>query len=313
MPEFLKYEGQTCAVPAFRALIYIDGSLSDKAISDGAVGMMDAFLDRFGPDVPYVAIGDQKIKPTPKEVSPKTIEWARKWLLTPGMDFGSSLRFNAWLDQPHEIASVPHFRVDEHRGFAIAEVSVPDDAEGLVPFADRLTDLIAALPVRTAVMGMGFYMPSTHDSLVWTLPRTTSRYRTAIEFLLPSPIGGIRKERSFFPYAKHPDVKPGIADVGWRTIVGKPFLDLLPELGKVADAPGVRLKRRGDIVILTAGERPIWGDVNKGEDIAAYKAVAAALQPVRFPAEVAYGSLFGNQSSDPEGRERIDAYLNRFD
>jgi hypothetical protein len=313
MPDFLKYEGQTCAVPAFRSLFYFDGSLSDKLIAEGARSLMDVFLEGFGSGAQYVAIGDQKTKPKPKVVTPESIAWACRWLATPGMEFGSSLRFNAWLDHPDEIATVPHFRVDEHRDLVIIEVSVRDDANDLVAFADRLTDVVVSLPLRTAVMGMGFYMPSTHDSLAWTLPRTTTRYRAAIEFLLPAPIGGIRKERSFFPYAKHPGVEPGIADVGWRTFVGTPFLDRLPNLVEVAETPGVKIEQRGGIAILTAGEMPIWGDANEGEDVAAYKAVARVLKPVRFPIEVAYGSLFGNQFSDPEGRERIKAYINRFD
>lgn len=72
-------------------------------------------------------------------------------------------------------------------------------------------------------------------------------------------------------------------------------------------------ERTGDIAVITAGPSPVFGDVDKEEDIAPYRTVAKALKPVCYSVEVAVRKLFGNQAYTPEDRDRVEAYLARFE
>jgi hypothetical protein len=207
---------------------------------------------------------------------------------------------------------VPAFRVDEYRVLFL-DMSVPDDPARARPFAEAATQVIREMPVIASVMGMGFYLPVALESLKTYLPCAFTRYRTAIEFTVDSATMGVRKTEEGFRWDQHEGVEPGVPDIGWRTILGPDFTARLPALGAVADVPGVHYDRTGDVAVITAGEAPIWGDVSGGEDIGPYRAVARALAPVRYPVEVAVGSLFGGQAFDREGRGRVEAYVSRFD
>jgi len=312
MPNMIVVDDTAIAQPAFRTLAYVDGSLNDPVNAAGVAALFDLFTHTFGDQIAWVAVGDHKNNMRPKKASQDNLTWLRDWLGTPDKTNPSSGRINGAVDEALEEVTVPHFRVDEYY-FLMIEMSVPDDAEDLVAFADAATEILKTLPVISAVMGMGFYLPVANESLIWNFPRTTPRYKTAIEFMLPAPSGGIRKTPSGFPWHKHPELKPGIADVGWRTFVGAEYFERLPDLAAVQDTPEVALNQLDSMATITAGAAPIWGDVNTGEDISAYRAVAKALAPVRYPLKVALGSLFGSQGADPDGVDRIEAYLNRYD
>ena len=322
MPDYILRGDVKIAQPSFRILLYFDGSLNDPVNAKGVVPLFDLFIKTYGEEAAWVAIANHNSRRlTPKKLSKKQIERARTWLSTPDKIWPSTCRVVGPLDDETCNVVVPAFRVDEYR-VNFLDISVPDDITRAVPFADSATEIIREIPVIACIMGFGFYLPQALESLEDWMPRGFERYRTAIEFMVSGATMGIRKTGQGYRWDKSPelepdapaDLQPGIPDIGWRTIVGAEFLDRLPDLkSALATTPEVSVHSTPGMAVLTAGEQPIWGDVVAGEDISAYQAVAKTLAPVRYPLDVAYGSLFGNQYYDPQGRARIRAYLSRFD
>lgn len=309
MPDLIPYEDEGTAEPAFRVLAYISGSMNDPANSAALIRLFDLFMQRYAGDLMALLMRDVGIQPRPRSVTPETVAAIRQWLGTTTKVFGASLRANAPPTDDLNAPRIPHLRFDEDDQKVLVELSVPYENPDLVAFADAATDILTTVPLICAVMGMGFHMPAGVDSRSFILPCTTARYRAAIEILLTNPRDGITLEGSAFRWARHPTVKPGVADIGWRTIVGAPFMERLPGLS--VDAPATLAMSNG-MAVLTAGPAPIWGDVNAAEDIDAYRAVARALTSVRFPREVALKGFFGGAEGNPEHVERLDAYLARF-
>jgi hypothetical protein len=312
MPDYILCDNEKIAQPAFRTLLYCDGSLNDPENARGVTALFDALLQHFGKDLAWVAIGDAKHKLRPKEKSDKVLADARKWINTPDKSFPATLRMLGEVSDETDNITVPAFRVDEYR-MMMLDISVPDDPARIGPFAEAVTAIIKEMPVISAVMGMGFYLPVALGSLNRWMPRAYPRYRAAIEFSVEGATMGQRKTEEGFRWDKNPDVQPGICDISWRTFVGAEFFPRLPNLDAVAGAAGVTLDRDNTMAVLTAGPAPIWGDVNSGEDIGPYKAVAAALAPVRYPLLPALGTLFGNQDDDPDGINHVKSYLARYD
>jgi hypothetical protein len=308
-PDLIRYEGEGTAEPAFRILCYIPGSMNDAGTAAALLRVFDLFMARYGHMLFALALRDQGIQPVPQPVTNDTVAAIRGWLGTTTKVFGASLRANAPPTDDLNAPRIPHLRFDEGNEKVLVELSIPHDDPEVVGFADAATVIVTSIPLICAVMGMGFHMPSGFDSRAFILPRTTPRYRTAIEILLTNPRDGIAVEGSAFPFKRHPTLKPGIADIGWRTIVGGAFMERLP--GLAVGSPAT-LDMANGMAILTAGTTPVWGDVNAGEDISAYQAVARALAPVQFPREVALKGFFGGPEGNPEHVDRLDAYLARL-
>lgn len=312
MPEYIVRENDKIAQPAFRVLLYCDGSLNDPANAAGVTRLFDLFLEHYGAEASWIAIADEIRQMRPKPLDREGISDARRWLNTKNKSFPATCRVVGPISDDTENVTVPAFRVDEYR-LMFLDMSVPADPERAVPFANAATQIIREMPVVASIMGMGFYLPVALESLKHYLPRGFRRYRAAIEFTVDSATMGIRKTEEGFRWDQNKGVEPGIPDIGWRTIVGPEFTSRLPDLNAVAAKKGVSYDRVGEIAVLTAGSAPIWGDVNQGEDVGPYVAVAKALEPVRYPVEVAIGTLFGDQEFSPEGRDRVASYLSRFD
>lgn len=309
-PRILTYEGEPSAAPAFRTMAWIEGSLSDQALVEKMIGFYDLFVDRFaGPDL-YLMQGGRGKGGKTVQATPKALENARDWLMTPPHNFPTTLRL-ATYDEPSDLTTVPFFRIEEGSGMVLLEFDQRPDSPDLT-LAARLAGMLMDLPLICAVQGYGFHLGGGNDSLIWTLPQTTSRYRCAIEIQLDGPAPGIRKEGSFFPYERHPKVQPGIADIGWRTFIGAAFLDRIPDIDSLQGADEITVERRNGNVVITAGMAPIWGDLNRNEDISAYREIARVLAPAEYPLEIAKGSLFGDATGDPDRVDRLTAYLDRF-
>jgi len=322
MPDYILRGDDRIAQPSFRILLYYDGSLNDPVNAKGVVSLFDLFIETYGEEAAWIAIANHDSRRlTPKKLTEKQIEKARAWLSARDKRWPSTCRVVGPLDDETGNIVVPAFRADEYR-VNFLDMSVPPDLDRSVLFADAATEIIREMPVISCVMGFGFYLPQALESLAHWMPRGFERYRTAIEFMVDGATMGIRKTSEGYKWDESPklepdgpaDLQPGIPDIGWRTIVGAEFLDRLPGLrSALAATPDVSVRSTHEMAVITAGEKPIWGDVGAGEDISDYRAVAKALAPVRYPLDVAYGSLFGNQYYDSEGRERIRAYLSRFD
>jgi len=322
MPDHIIRGNDRIAQPSFRILFYYDGSLNDPANAKAVVPLFDLFIETYGEEAAWIAIANYNSRRlTPQKLTIMQIEKARAWLSARDKLWPSTCRVVGPLNDETGNIVVPAFRADEYR-VNFLDMSVPHDLDRSVFFANGATEIIREMPVIACVMGFGFYLPQALESLADWTPRGFERYRTAIEFMVDGATMGLRKTSEGYRWDKSPelepdapaDLQPGIPDIGWRTIIGAEFVDRLPDMkSALANVPDVSVHSTPEMVVITAGEQPIWGDVGAGEDISAYRAVARALAPVRHPLDVAYGSLFGNQYYDPEGRARIRTYLSRFD
>jgi hypothetical protein len=316
VPDFILYgdddDAEPTAEPAFRTLVYLAGSMNDDGVREGLTALFDAFISAYQARLWRLVIRDVGVRKTPRAVNKASISLAQDWLATTTKVFGSSLRLNAAPDDVYPAPRVPHLRFEERRKMVMIEIAGPPDAQDARHFADKITPSIVGMPLFCGVMGFGFHMPAAFDSRGFILPARTARYRCAIEWLLDNPSIGVTLEGSPFRFEAYPHVNPGIADIGWRTIIGHSFLDRLPELDLVGKVQGVSLDRRPDVAILTIGPHPIWGDVSAGEDISAYSAVARALAPVTMAREIMLKGYFNGPEGNSEAEERLDAYRARF-
>jgi hypothetical protein len=315
VPDFIRYgdDDEPTAEPAFRTLLYLQGSLNDARIGEGLAALFDVFLDTYRERLWGLAVRDVGIKRTRRSINAVSIALAHTWLASTTKVEASSLRLNAAPDEIFNAPRIPHLRFEEGSGMAFVELAGPPDADHAQRFAERATPIIASLPLFCGVMGFGFHMPAGLDSRGFILPARTARYRTAIEILLRNPAIGLTREGSPFRFARHPHVSPGIADIGWRTFVGQSFLGRLPDLDHASREPGVVVDGFPDLAILTAGPQPIWGDVEAAEDISAYRSVARALAPVQMAREIMLKGYFNGPEGIPEAEARLDAYRARFE
>ncbi len=180
---------------------------------------------------------------------------------------------------------------------------MPPESQTNVAFADAIVEEIKDLPIICGVMGFGFFLPPYKNSLAFMLGQASQCYRAAIEITPKMVDQGIQREGSYYHWK--PAEEPGIADIGWRTLVGKDFLPRLPALPEETfKAAGVTVDEFANFTSFTAGSAPIWGDINAGETIKAYREVAAYLKPIRYPKSGAHISFFQGEHPD-----RVEAYL----
>lgn len=310
MPDPLFYDDEITALPAFRTLAYLDGAPDDPRIA-GAVGaMFDAFAARFGDDLGLISARLVGRSGKPTAVTPKALTDLRTWIGAPDrLDSGAGVRLGS-INTDELPPAMPWFRLEQrYNDQTMVEISVSPDAPELLVFADELASALKSAPMICAAQGFGFFLPSAYDSLNWLLPRLAARYKTALLHTLDMPSCGLRRARSAMPYVG--DMQPGIADIGWRTFVGSEFLDRLPNS---FDLPAdIEVETSDKLLILTAGKTPIWGDVNLNENISSYRAVAAALAPVRYPYPIALNQNFGGDTASPDQADLIEAHYHRLD
>jgi hypothetical protein len=313
IPDFIYYDDEPTAEPAFRSLIYVAGSMNDDGTRQALTTVFDAFVDTYKDQLWGLIIRDAGVKRTRLSINKTNITAAQKWLATTTKVTAASIRLNAAANERFNAPRIPHLRFEEGDGIVFIEMASPPDAISAVPFANRLMPIIACMPVLCGVMGFGFHMPAGLDSRGFILPAKTLRYRTAIEILLRDPSIGLIRDRSPFRFHLHTNIDTGIADIGWRTLVGSSFLNRLPSLNEVAKIAGIVLENHTNFAIITAGPLPIWGDVETNENIALYCAVAQALKPVAMAREIMLKGYFNGPEGNPEAEQRMDAYRARFE
>jgi len=220
-------------------------------------------------------------------------------------------------DDETEEVGLPQLRMERvtrvKQGNRIAlELSVPP--LGAEPIIAAATTILQDTSLSWGAIGFGFYLPASLESLLPYLPQTMKRYRTALELQLESGLPGLRRpsEDEGRYWAAKPDLLGGIPDIGWRTFVGTEYMPRIPKLATASFPDDVTLAVHNHVTVITAGAQPIWGDLNKGEQIASYTAIAHALASISYPKDIAYGSYFGNMRQDLPGRQRLDAYFDRL-
>lgn len=313
VPDYLRRDGDAIATPAFRVIAYWD---VDKADIATAQNIIDLFITHYGAGLEWMRYADAKKDSRGKAVNNDTLATGLSWLAAqshPEFMF----RLNGPVDDETDEVGIPQLRLEQvdrvFQGNRMAlEISVP--LAGFEEFIEPLTGMLKTTPLTYGVMGFGFYMPAANESLINYLPQSMARYRTALELQFDSGLPGLKRPEE--GAGRHWDSKPkllgGIPDIGWRTFVGNEYLPRLPDIANAPFPDDVIVQSGKHMMVLTAGSAPIWGDVNRSENIAAYSAIAQALIPIAPPREIAYGNFFGDLTGDFEACERLDAYFSRL-
>jgi hypothetical protein len=102
---------------------------------------------------------------------------------------------------------------------------------------------------------------------------------------------------------------PGCAPPNWLTLLHPSYVE---QLGGAEGFPrleqlglGIELHHWPEGLLIQAGPRPLLGDVNAGESVEAYRAVARVLRPLRAPGPHTW--------IDKRPREEADEWYARFD
>ena len=312
-PEPLRREsGRVYAVPSFRIMALVDREMASSDMRDAAAALLDLFLSSIDhTDMWSAHAGARTSQLKPVKIAPKRLEKLHAWLRDTDWKWPSTLRLNRW-DEALELFAPPHLRLEQRGRVATFQIELPQDAEGLIGFADRVQAILADLPVLWGVMGFGMYQPLGVDSLIWMLPRVTPRYRCAIEVQPDRAESCLRRIAHLEELRQKITPVFTLPDIGWRTFIGDEFLPRLPDLPALASQPGIALSRGDSFTVVQAGAAPIWGDVNMAEDITPYRAVAHALKPCKPEWIRVRNGLFGGYEND-NGLERIEQWYHRFD
>ncbi|WP_323718035.1 hypothetical protein [Paracoccus aminovorans] len=305
-PAPLQYNETTFALPAFRVMGFFDLPVADSRMRAAARRVLDLFLAAAGDRLAwFIKAGGGSRRPAPQPVDDRTIAQAREWLAQAPFEWPSTLRFNGWLDAPDSIVAPPHLRIEQRAHLALIQVELPPDTPDPAGFADAFCAAVAGLPLVWGVMGMGLYLPTAKDSLVWMLPRVTPRFRAAIEVQPDQAERALRRASG-----GGEDDTPRIPDTGWRCLLG-PDLAAALDLSALAGTAGVEIRDHGGFTAITAGPAPIWGDVNRAEDISVYRAAAQALRPARVEWNYVRNALFGSGGGD-EKIDRLEDWFTRY-
>jgi len=308
-PAFLTYDVDPVAEPCFRSLYWYAGDLDVPALREMATQLANWFWRSQHGQVGLVSLLTEDLAARPGPPSDAMLADVGRWLNSPGKDTASTLQMQGPEVDGHDGERIPWLNIEIEDDKVMVEVCLPHDRVDLVAAADQIAEVCLAEGLICGVQAMGYFLPPENDTLVAILPCTMQRYRCAVEIRLRDPVDGIALTGSTFFWERHPDLQPGIADIGWRTVVGAPFM---PRLGKLPDMPGVTVQTAPAGVTLTAGPAPIWGDVNRGEDIAPYRAVAAVLAPLAMPREITDTRYFQGNPDNADFMERLDLYLERL-
>lgn len=310
MPDFILYDGDQIAVPAFRIFAVVDGDMHGERDRQILTSIYAKFEALFGASANVTSYNFPGYTGKIRWANPKILEDGRSFFQRETAQYGQGIRRYGYALANFKEPALPFFGIEQSNYFNFLEIALPEDASSTLDFANFVTERLLNVPVICGVMGMGFFLPPYKSSLKFMLGGAIARYKAAIETSPHMIDEGIRREGS--AYRWKPGEQPGIADIGWRTFIGSEFWDRLAEPAELLKTPRVTIEKSDSVLCITAGEQPIWGDVNKGEDISAYKAVARYLAPVRIPEGCMKAFGFGGGLT-PDHADKVEAYLTRFD
>jgi hypothetical protein len=114
-----------------------------------------------------------------------------------------------------------------------------------------------------------------------------------------------------FPYlnARLLSRKPAIRGINWLTVLADPWVEKLGGQAALEAklGPEIPIHRFATGIVIQAGPRPQFGDVNRAERMPYYQRVSLALKSIRTPHIGALLSSYGLNDAETE------AYLARFD
>lgn len=311
MVDILRYDGDPFAVPAFRIIAIIAGDIHAPANVAAIKKAYALFEESFGEAANVTSYNFFGHNGKIRWMNPKLLEEGRGFFDRTPIEYGDGLRRYGYAIEEFEEPALPYFGVEQRSDFSFLEIDIRSDDDRIVAFANSITEQLLKADVICGVMGMGFFLPPYKSSLEFELGQVSRRYRTSIDISPSMVMDGIRKEGS--SYRWQTGEEPGIADIGWRTLIGREFWSRIAEaLSELKAEKDITVVQSDTVLAITAGQRPIWGDINRKEDIAAYRAVAKHLSAIRYPPGAAKAFMFGGGTHDPKVADKIEAYLDRF-
>ncbi|WP_150130080.1 DUF3396 domain-containing protein [Sinorhizobium sp. RAC02] len=311
MIEFLTYEGAPIAVPAFRIIAVLEGDIHDEANRPGltrAYGMFEAAFDEAADTASYNFPGH---KGKLRKITASLKKDGRAFFAREETSYGEGLRRYSRAFADFEEPALPFFGVEQRSYECFLELDLPADDARILSLAEDIAGELGRTRTIWAVMGMGFFLPPYKSSLAFMLGRSIGRYRTGIDISPSMVTDGLRREGSAHRWKE--DEQPGIPDLGWKTFIGREFWPRIPDVAVALKAePDITVEELDNALVITAGDRPIWGDVDQGEDISAYYTVAKHLSPIAYPVEAGKAFMFGGDTYDAGHVARVEAYLTRY-
>ena len=311
MVDYLIYEGEPIAVPALRVIAILSGNVHD---TDNRLVLAKAyalFESSFGEAANVTSYNFPGHKGKIRWMKPSLDQDGKAFFTRETIAYGEGLRRYGYALEDFEEPALPYFAVEQRDDLVFFEVDLPVDQPQSRAFADAITPELTKAQMIWGVIGLGMFLPPYKSSLEFELGRSVPRYRTSIEITPSMVTDGLRREGSAHRWAKTEE--PGIPDIGWKTFIGREFWPRIPEAKARLEAqPDVTVAEEHNALVVTAGDDPIWGDVNHDEDISAFISIAEALLPIRYPLGAAKAFMFGGDPGNARIVDRVEAYLGRY-
>lgn len=306
---FFYLDGRTVATPAFRIMLWCDGSWRDPENNQGLQAIFDLFARRWKGSIRSLTQVDIDGRWRTQPAGPDSVEHARALIAAPSSGVDRGVRLSGWIDAPHFIEAAPCLRASDVGPLACLSLELPHDAEDLVEITDLVSDIVGGMALRCGLAGYGFFLPNYLDSLGFAFPMGMLRNPPAIEITLRGA-----SECLINCTDADGDLAAVLPDLGWRVLMGPPFKEYMAGLLQENKRCGqVDIRQHEQAISLTAGNAPIWGGIAQGEDISPYQALAKLLKPLRMPEQIAQRHMFVSCDSSPDQPDRLRAYLRRFD
>ena len=325
-PPPLAHAEEPTAPPAFRVLVVCEGVFGrDRRQREAARAIHEAFESGHGRAAPMAAINlSGRAKGGIKKAGPATMAKLHAFFdgdPAPGVGvrrYGPVLEV---ADEPW----LPFFGIEQSGGSFDIEIAVPPEPQ------PELAEVVgAALPdlgVACAVMGYGFWFPPRLSSLVAHIGRKAEEWPAAIAVdaataraVAIEDFGRGLRGGDLVRWWKGPT---GLADIGWRTVIGEPFRERLPDLSGLAARDGITVVD-GPVVTITAAPEPVWGWAARSDQpdgdgpngaalLENHRAVSRALRPVRAQGHEAARANFRSAASHGDEPTECQRYFDRLD
>lgn len=273
------------AAAGFRLALCLEGKVRDRPDAARALlaWVRESHGDRFG------KFSSTFLAPKRRDVAikPKHFDIFDSLAKAPVVGYG--FRFEGPVPDGRERFGLPYFGLwQEARSYTI-DIALPEAPADLDGFVERLASILGDAPLIAGFAGYGFCPdPGMNIGLYKSIEPATRRFKAAASinvelFYIAMTHEGMANGRRAGYLTE--DDKPGYLDMGWLTLLGPHLAARLPS----ADAIRATLPAEASVtempsgLLIRLGERPIWGDVNAGEDVSPFHALGSILEPIRYP------------------------------
>lgn len=320
-------DGPPIATPVLRFHLWIAGTFADAPVRTASARAVEAFIGHLGKTQAFYAM----VRPTgSKSLKLSRAGKGRRTEISRAVAAGLPDHRYLYLTgadaegQPgHPMLALAHAPLP----MAEIRIELPWQAEGALDLMAQVDAALKGVPVLAGYMGYGFAPRPLGVNYASFVPPAHRRYRCAL-MMDPVPFSPlVRHDQAVVTMRRLEqkraakvraigeadlfDYVPGLPDVGWRTYIGGAFRDRLTVTAEALE-PDLTIDDRGIFTTVTAGPAPIWGHVNLNEDIRAYQAVFAYLEPAMSERNMRVRFAPGYSVKDKERVWQAKAYVDRF-